>query len=245
MTPDTRPPANDSFIAYPVNRVAGTIDDHERTEAAVKALLQAGTDADDIDVLHGDSGLRRLDPTGSEHGLLARFQRALIHAAAVNEESATLEHHVNDLRAGRFVVMVRAKTPRERQTAATVLREHGATFVGFFGRWTLRLFDGVETPVAPGDDPVVGHTYEVALDGTTTQLRVEAGWTVEVTPDGDAPIRTAAIVIGTGLFITSWHQPGNRTVVQVTDADAGKAYVTIVGADGTLRQVTSTLRRVR
>jgi hypothetical protein len=244
MSPDTPSLANESFIDYPINRVAGTITDDGDAEAAVKSLLQAGIDADDIDVLHGDAGLRRLDPKGSDHGLLARFQRALIHAAAVNEESAALEHHVNDLRAGRFVIMARAKTANERRTIATVLKEHGATFVGFFGRWTLRSLDDVQTSNADRDDPVVNHTYEVDLHGTTTQLRVETGWTVDILPEGGAPIRTVATIIGSGLFITSWHEPGKHTVVQVSDVDAGKVFATIVGLDGTPRQVNGVLRRL-
>jgi hypothetical protein len=53
MTPDAASPADSSFIRYPINRVAGTIDDRDDAEAATEALLQAGIDADDIDVLHG------------------------------------------------------------------------------------------------------------------------------------------------------------------------------------------------
>src|SRR3954465_6507026 len=137
MAPNDASLPDESFIDYPINRVAGTIIDRGDAEAAVEALLQAGIDADDIDVLHGDSGLQRLDPTGAAHGLLARFQRAFIHVAGVNAESAALTHHVSDLRAGRFVIMVRAKAADERQIGAAVLKAHRATRRVGFGRWTL------------------------------------------------------------------------------------------------------------
>lgn len=244
MTPNTASSVDGSFIDYPLNRVAGTISDRDDAERAVEELLQAGIEADEIDVLHGDAGLQRLDPTGADHGLLARFQRALIHIAGVNEESAALQHHVNDLRAGRFVVMVRARTADERQAVATVLNAHRATFIGFYGRWTLRALGRDGTSNLAADQPIIVHTYEARFEGATILLRVEQGYEVEVTPPGLAPIRTAATAIGHGVFITSWHEPGRQTVVQVNDADGGKAYATIVGVDGTLRQAEGTLRRL-
>ena len=69
------------FIAYPTNRVVGTIADPAHARAAIEALLRAGVDREDIDILHGEGGLHRLDPSGAEHGFLARFQRTLIRLA--------------------------------------------------------------------------------------------------------------------------------------------------------------------
>jgi hypothetical protein len=151
---------------------------------------------------------------------------------------------VNDLRAGRFVIMVRVRTADEQQTIATVLEAHGATFIEFFGRWTMRTLGRDGSSKRVSDQPVSGHTYEARLDGAITLLRVEQENEAEVTPSGLAPIRAAATPIGHGVFITSWHEPGKNTVVQVNDADAGKAYATIVAADGTLHQVSGTLRRL-
>jgi hypothetical protein len=53
------------FITYPTNRVVGTIADAGSTRAAVEALLRAGVDREDIDILHGEEDLQRLDPTGA------------------------------------------------------------------------------------------------------------------------------------------------------------------------------------
>ena len=102
-----------NFIPYPTNRVVGTIADGEHAAAAVNALVDAGFDRQSIDVLHGHEDLSRLDPTGAEHGVLERLQRALIRTAAPAEEYRHLMHHTEDVRAGRFVVMVLA--PRTRK----------------------------------------------------------------------------------------------------------------------------------
>ena len=53
------------FIAYPTNRVVGTVGDADKARAAVDALLQRGFEASDIETLHGEDDLKRLDPTGN------------------------------------------------------------------------------------------------------------------------------------------------------------------------------------
>ena len=128
------------FIPYPTNRVVGTVADEKDARAAVNALLQAGFDREDIDILHGEADMHRLDPTGQEHGFLAQFQRTLIRLGSPAEESKHLRHHVEDIRAGRFVIMVLAKERDQRTRAADILNAHGAEFVGFYGRWAWQGF---------------------------------------------------------------------------------------------------------
>jgi hypothetical protein len=123
------------FIPYPTNRVVGTIADAKHADGAVKALVQAGFDRHSIDVLHGEKDLSRLDPTGIQHGLLARLQRTLIRTGGPVEEYKHLMRHVADIRAGRFVLMVLARERESRTEAAGILFAHNADFVGFYGRW--------------------------------------------------------------------------------------------------------------
>jgi predicted SnoaL-like aldol condensation-catalyzing enzyme len=137
------------FIAYPTHRVVGAIADPGDARNAIDALSKAGFRPDEIDVLHGEEDLRRLDPTGAEHGFLARFQRTLIRYGAPVEEYQHLRRHVDDVRAGRLVIMVLAKTRERRDTAADILNAHAAAFVGFFGRWAWESLDA--SRVAPSD----------------------------------------------------------------------------------------------
>lgn len=148
MDPDNRN-RSDAFIPYPTDRVVGTLDDAKGVRAAIEALSQAGFARDEIDVLHGEDDLNRLDPTGAEHGFLARFQRTLIRTAGPVEEYRHLTRHVEDVRAGRFVVMVLAKQSSQRRTAAEILSSHGAEFIGFYGRWAYQAFAGDRA--GPGD----------------------------------------------------------------------------------------------
>lgn len=140
-------PARKDFIRYPTNRVVGTIGDAENAQAALGALLQAGFAGAEVDILHGEEDLHRLDATGAEHGLLAQFQRTLIRTFDL-EEFKHLTHHVEDIRAGRFVIMVLAKRRIQRIIAADILHRYGAEFVGFYGRWA---WEGL--PAAPQSSP--------------------------------------------------------------------------------------------
>ena len=57
------------------------------------------------------------------------------------EEFKHLRHHIGDVRAGRFVIMVLAKEREKRDVAADILNSHGAEFVGFYGRWAWQSLE--------------------------------------------------------------------------------------------------------
>jgi uncharacterized protein (TIGR02246 family) len=120
-------------FAYPTNRVVGTVAAADNAQAAISALLQAGFHRDAIDILHGEEDLRRLDGIG-DHGFLTQFQRAVTRTFEL-EEFKHLTHHLDDVRAGRFVIMVLAKRREHRIVAGDILHQYGAEFVGFYGRW--------------------------------------------------------------------------------------------------------------
>ena len=158
------------FIAYPTNRVAGTINDAVETNLAVESLVTAGFDREAIDVLHGEQALRRLDPSGDEHGVFAKLQRSLVRGA-VGLEFKHLTHHVEDLRAGRFVVMVLAPERRTRDVAAEILHAHGAEFVGFYGRWAYESLPQDSPEAAPS----AGRTYDITVGQETIRVRLAEG----------------------------------------------------------------------
>jgi hypothetical protein len=163
------------FIAYPTNRVVGTIGDAKSAGAAIEALLQAGVDRGDIDVLHGEGDLHRLDPSGAEHGFLAQFQRTLIRLAGPVEESSHLRHHVEDVRAGRFVIMVLAKSQDRRDVVAGILNAHGAEFMGFYGRWAWSSMssENDKSDHVSEVESVRGRSYETELEGVGFRLRFD------------------------------------------------------------------------
>ncbi len=236
----------DDFISYPTDRVVGTIADPDNARRVIEALGDAGFNRGDIDVLHGEHDLHRLDPTGQEHGLLARFQRTLIRTAGNAEEYRHLKHHIDDVRAGRFVIMVLAPG-RKRDVAGGIMNSHGAEYIGFYGRWAYQALDVAKAPHgdARRDLPVL-HTYEEDVDGEVTRVGFETETAARVahTSRGDATVRAQVTTIRPGVFMLSWQDAGPTTVIHVDDVDAGSVHSITVQADGTLRHATGTLRRV-
>ena len=196
---DTKPTER-GFIPYPTNRVVGTIADAEHAEAAVEALVEAGFDRQSIDVLHGEEDLSRLDPKGAEHGVIEWLQRKLIRTAGPVEEYKHLMHHVEDVRAGRRVIMVLAPEREARTVVGDILSAHGAEFVGFYGRWAWEGFTP-SSGQAAADGATATHTH-AARPEDLPRLFVEA-WNKR-DPDALASLfdSHAEFVNVTGLW---WH----------------------------------------
>jgi hypothetical protein len=222
------------FIAYPTNRVVGTVTDVDAARAAVDALAGAGFARDAIDVLHGEQDLHRLDPSGEEHGVFARLQRALIHAAA-GSEIKHLNYHVEDVRAGKSVIMVLAPAGRSRDEAAAILHAHGAEFVGFYGRWAYESMPGSVTVPASQRG-----AYDITADGATIRVRFEDGVASKLDSAGLPGVVTA---IGADLFLVSWPVADGAAIAHVVDVRSGVVYASISALDGAApRHVKGTIR---
>jgi hypothetical protein len=211
------------FIAYPTNRVAGTISDADEAKKAVEDLVAAGFDREAIDVLHGEQDLRRLDPSGGQHGIFAKLQRSLVRGA-VGLEFKHLTHHVEDVKAGRFVVMVLSREPRTRDVAAAILHAHGAEFVGFYGRWAYESLPRDLSEAASYD----GRTYDISVGQETIRIRLaEGAATLLVTPSSPA----IATHVGAGLWLVSWRRNGTA-IVHAIDINTGVAYTSLMSPTG-------------
>jgi hypothetical protein len=239
----------DEFLLYPTNRVVGTIDDPAEAQAASEALLEAGFKLEEIDVLYGEEGLRRLDPTGKEHGLLAHFQRAV---QQYNEERKYIRHHEEDLRAGHFVIMVLAGAPERRDTAKEILQSHGGHFIVFFGRGAMHRLDVGGTSAASAEYesrlPAVGHTYAADFDGAVFHLRCESETVMTVTDPAKGTSETVqmtATEIRVGVFMLSWQEASKATVVSVGDFENGIVYSSVTRSDGTFLRLQGTLKRLQ
>jgi hypothetical protein len=232
------------FIPYPTDRVVGTIADPNHARWAIEALGRAGFGPDHIDVLHGEEALHRLDPTGNEHGLLAQFQRTLIRTAGPAEEYKHLKQHVDDVRAGKFVIMVLAKDHRKRDLAVEILNTHGAESVGFYGRWAYESLSE-NKPVAPSTGSAAGLSFETTIDGEVMTVGFESDAAASVTYAGrDERLRAAVAWIRPDVVLLSWQDADRTTVIHVDDVDAGTAHAVKVDRAGTRRHAAGTLRRV-
>jgi len=244
------PNKSDEFIAYPTNRVVGTIDDPGTAQTVVEALLEAGFNVDEIDVLYGEEGMRRLDPAGKEHGLLARFQRA---AVQWNEEDKYLRQHVEDILAGRFVIMVLAKEPEKREKVREILKSHGGHFIKFFGNWAIHSLDAGDLGTAAPAEyeshlPNVGHIYEVRFAGAILNVRYESEEVMTLTDQAKGAsetVRISTAEIRPGVLMISWQEASKATAVHVVDFEHGVVYATTARSDGSFIRMKGALKRLQ
>jgi hypothetical protein len=223
------------FIVYPTNRVAGTITEADGAKRAVEDLVAAGFDRDDIDVLHGEQDLRRLDPTGGQHGLFAKLQRSLVRGA-VGSEFKHLAHHVEDVQAGRFVVMVLAREARSRDVAANILYAHGAEFVGFYGRWAYESL----RQDSPEAAKFAGRTCDITTGQETIRIRLAEG---VATVLGTPSVSALATPVGATLWLISWRR-NDMAFVHAIDVNTGVAYTSLMSPGAEPSHVKGTVTLV-
>jgi hypothetical protein len=152
-----------AFVAYPTNRVVGTLSSDEAARSATEMLRRAGFEPEEIDVLRNEDDLRRLDASGKSRGFLAQLERTLLRASGTVEEFQHARQHIEDIAAGRVVVMVHAPARERRRLAAAILNAHHASFIDFYGRWA---WESLETDTGAAD-PAPGRTYDIEIDGRT------------------------------------------------------------------------------
>jgi hypothetical protein len=239
-------PERDDFIAYPTNRVVGTIVDPKHARAAIEALLQFGFSRQDIDILHGEEDLHRPDPTGAEHRFLAQFQRTLTRT--LGDEGRHLQHLIEDVRAGRSVIMVLAKKRDKREAAADILGTHGAEAIEFYGRWAWHSLESHPAPPVDASlrDPTPGRTYEIDLGGTATRVRLDSESRITIlrrsagSPDLS---RIPVTHLKPHLLMITW-QEDRTTNVHVYDFESGEVHAVVSYADHRVDRAKGTVRRL-
>jgi hypothetical protein len=125
-----------AFIAYPIDKVVGFIDDLGDVKAALGDLRAAGFKAEDIQVLTGEEGARRIDVNGDEHGELAHILRS-IQKTLGDYEIPHAKRHEQELLAGHFGIGVTAKDEEDRNKVRDIPKSHNGHFVNFYGRWVM------------------------------------------------------------------------------------------------------------
>jgi len=247
---------SDDFIAYPTNRVVGTIADPSRARAAIEALLQVGFAQQHIEILHCEEDLHRPDPAGAERRFLAQFQRTLFRKLTgeykhlrLGEEFEHLRHYVDDVRAGRCVIMVLAKKRDKRVTAADILGTHGAELIEFYGRWAWQSLE--PHPAAPVDgplgEPAAGRTYEIDLGGRATHVRLdsESRATILRRSAGSPDLSHLPVMhLRPNLLMVAWQEADRTTNVHVYDFESGEAHAVVSYADRRVHRARGTVRPV-
>jgi hypothetical protein len=127
-----------AFLTYPTNKLIGVIADAPHAKAALEALNGAEFAEDQVDLLRGPEGARRLDVSGKEHGVLARLCRFI--EGFGDMECPHLKRYEQELLAGHCVVTVEARAHECREQARQIMKTHDGCFVNFYGCWHVCLY---------------------------------------------------------------------------------------------------------
>ena len=127
------PPPED-LVGTPSHRIVARVPGPDAAVSALEALGSAGIDQSQVFVLCGDDGLRRLDPTGKDHGLRGRILRAAETIFALGDMIADDASFVDQ---GGLLVSAPARHDKERRIVASVLRDNGGTAMRYFGTTTF------------------------------------------------------------------------------------------------------------
>ncbi|HEX8911085.1 MAG TPA: hypothetical protein VF796_01915 [Humisphaera sp.] len=122
------------FLNYPTNKVVGVFADWPQAKAALAALSGDGFAGEQVGVLYGPEGARRLDASGERHGILAQISRFFQRFADMDDKHT--QRHEQELAAGHVLVEVYVGDDESaRGRVRDTLRQAGGYFINFYGKW--------------------------------------------------------------------------------------------------------------
>lgn len=124
-------------VRYPENNVVGVIDTLDELVELVETLTSGGFLKSEIQEVHGQAAAEKLQASTGRTGLAGLAMRLIASIGMPNDETAMKDRYARALADGRSLVLVEASTDERKELAAKLLREHGAKFVNFLGRYTI------------------------------------------------------------------------------------------------------------
>lgn len=121
------------FLNYPTNKVVGVFADWSHARAAIDQLNRDGYTKEQIGVLYGEEGARRLDTTGEQHGFLAQISR--FFQGFSDMDAKHTKRHEQELLAGHVLVEVEAADEARREQVRQTLKSAGGYFINYYGKW--------------------------------------------------------------------------------------------------------------
>ena len=118
---------------FPYDTVVGIVDEPGQLVGAVRELVASGVAEEDVTVLCGEDGVRRIDATGERKGMLARIFRVVDALGTEHEHTA---RHVEALEQGKFVVIVDSPDDVVKSRVRNALLPYGGHFINYYSRWS-------------------------------------------------------------------------------------------------------------
>ena len=127
--------ANSEFTFDPTNKIVGIIDDPDGAKAALSDLRAADFTVNEIEVLMGEEGARRIDMSVQRHEVSGHIVPSTQKPPAFYDAPAIVGRVEEELLAGHYFIGVTAKESDAKERALDILKSHGGHFINFYGRW--------------------------------------------------------------------------------------------------------------
>ena len=124
-------------VRYPTNHVIGVVDTVEQLTSAARALRRGGFLDSEIEIVCGPGAADALGENTGRTGLAHLAIRLAERLGIADEEMEVKDRYEQALREGRFGISVLAPTEERKTRAGQILRDHGAHFVNFLGRFSI------------------------------------------------------------------------------------------------------------
>lgn len=123
----------------PTGHLLAVVDDATAAPGIIAALAEAKVVPNDVTLLRGPEGAARIDATGEATGWGTRLRQAMSFTLADQMPDFILYEAA--LRDGRAVVAVPVTSDEAKLAARAILRDGGAHFINFFGRFVTEELD--------------------------------------------------------------------------------------------------------
>ena len=130
------------FVPYETNRITCDFENESDYLQAMESLKIEGFDDNGFYILQGTEGIRALDPTGTEHGLLAMIKRK-IHAMISEAEEHSIEDMIEDLENGMIHLSVPAAHKNQRDIAHKIMDDANGQKIKFMGMFYVETYSRV------------------------------------------------------------------------------------------------------
>ena len=126
--------ANSTFTFDPTNKVIGVFDDAGDATDALLDLGAAGFSAEEVDILTGVEGARRIGVSVGGREVSVHIFRPAQKVPAFYDAPVIARRVKQELQAGHYLLGVTAKSVEARERAREILKSLGGHFINFYGR---------------------------------------------------------------------------------------------------------------
>jgi hypothetical protein len=124
-------------VRYPTHHVIAVLDSEDQVADAAAALTSGGFLESEVDVATGSDAADRLKASVGRRGLPGLAIRIAQRLGIEDEEMEIKAQYEQAMREEKFVLRVQAPTEERKGLAVSILRDHGAHAVNYFGRFTI------------------------------------------------------------------------------------------------------------